>query len=302
MRLAAAFLCLIVGCTLAHADRVLTPCELAANAADLDNQSVMVRGELHIEFEDSSFVRDCNAKWLQIWVTFAGDVETPVIYCCGPHERPPNSTLRINGIELQLKKDDKFQTFWRLLNEERAFTPTGVRCFFNCYVNRVTATFKGHFFFGEKSGLRGYGHMGCCSLFVIEEVSDVSAQHTQIPFGDDFECTHDKELLSVNKNDVIQAQETANKEGDTPTAYDVGENLVRHKMEKYRDDFDTGDNTVFQNGEVSTTAEYVWLSKNKLTSYDVHLQRPDWIGAYAPRVEDRVWVPIDIDRAICHPK
>lgn len=55
----------------------------------------------------------------------------------------------------------------------------------------MTATFTGWFFAGKMHpGPGGFGHMSCCDLFVIEQVSDVAATLTKVPYQDEkFSCS-----------------------------------------------------------------------------------------------------------------
>ena len=93
---------------------------------------------------------------------FGGRVSSGTIYCC-PGEGDGvrrKSTLMVEDIPMPLVEDATFQQFHRAIQgrEEKA----------------LRATLVGTFFAGEKSdrtsGWRGYGHVGCCSLFVIELV------------------------------------------------------------------------------------------------------------------------------------
>ena len=69
--------------------------------------------------------------------------------------------------------------------------PDGSQCDENeCRFYRlVQATITGMFFAGQDTAMPGYGHLGCCHLMVIKQVSDVSAERTQVPAGGEFKCT-----------------------------------------------------------------------------------------------------------------
>jgi hypothetical protein len=312
-----AFLMLMaVRCSAAQAeDPVLaTPCELLADPPTYDGKLVTVRSAITVGFENSGFDVKCqNTEWGSIWVTFAGDVEMPVVFCCGDHSRKPETTLTVNDMKLSLNKDAEFQKYSRLLTAVRKQSPTGVPCFYDCFQYKVTATLTGHFFAGEKwqrpdDGkifYMGYGHLGCCSLFVIEKVDEVTSQPTGIPIGDDFNCSHQKWQLPVDHDAVVIRQTHVKAQAVNDPGIDtVGEELVKERMKSLGDDFDGGDVWYGSEGKFQkeTEARYMWLSTDKLESYTVNFQRFDWLGAFAKKIDDRVWTPVTIERAVCEAK
>jgi hypothetical protein len=95
---------------------------------------------------------------------YGGKAEANTIYCC-PGEgggETRSEPLTVEGVQIPLISDLVFQQFTDLLKKERDTTV------------RVTAV--GRFFSGEKQTIegstywRGFGHIGCCSLFVIQRV------------------------------------------------------------------------------------------------------------------------------------
>ena len=283
-----------------------TPCQLQSFAQELDGKEVTVRAGLRVGFEDSSFVSDCGAEWLNIWVTFGGDVDTPTVYCCGDHDRPTGSTPTVENVRLPLRKDDSFKEFMRLLDAQLPLAPTGVPCFYDCYLYRVTATFKGHFFRGSRTVLpdgrvhyMGYGHLGCCSLFVIQEVSDIESTPTDIPRDKTYDCDSKKTDLPVDKEAVI-AWQKAGDPGENPDG--TFRRLIAPSMLANHEDFEQGDTTTDYKGELQQEkhATVIWLAKSKLTSYKAEFERFAWLAQYANDVDDRVWTPISLERVACN--
>ena len=291
-----------------------TPCELAADPAAYDRKFVTVRSPVLIEFEGSGFDVNCkNGDSNGIWITFGGDVEMPIVYCCGDHTRKKGVTVSVEGIEVPLRKDDEFKRFFRLLTAERKTAPTGVPCFYDCYQNRVTATLTGQFFAGEarnrpsdgKVSYWGYGHMGCCSLFVIQRVSEVDSEPTGIPIGDNFDCQHQTLQLPIDHSVIIAKQKAVlNRMVDQPVIEEVGEKLIRERMRNKHHQFEVGDNSTDYEGkfEHEKKSTYMWLAKDKLTSYSVAFERFDWLSRYASKIEDRIWTAVKVERSECKPK
>jgi hypothetical protein len=248
-----------------------------------------------------------------VWVTFAGDVEMPVIYCCGDHSRKPGKSLSINGIDLKLNKDAEFKKYINLLFAVRKQAPTGVECFWDCYQYRVTATLTGHFFakkkeINQEDGLTymsGYGHFGVSNLFVIERVTDVKAEPTGIPIGDGFNCEYKKWNVSTDQSAII-AQQTAvrSKLSPEPDIMKIGENLIREKMLDFGDNFDSGETRDNYQGkfEREKIATFVWLSNDKLKSYKITFQRFDWLSKIEKNINDRIWTPVKMERGLCTAK
>ena len=78
----------------------------------------------------------------------------------------------MNGVSYSIKKDDSFHKLYALIAARHRDKPDYT----------VTATLTGMFFAGQESETAngtvhvvGYGHLGCCSLLVITEVSDVES-------------------------------------------------------------------------------------------------------------------------------
>ncbi len=147
-------------------------CDLANDPKSFDGKLIRVRGIVSDEFEDFTLsAEDCNAQQ-GIWLAFGGDVPSNVASTVNDNFRKPGSELKVNGVSYGIEKDENFRRFYALMaarHEDKA-------------AYRVTATLTGAFFAGEQnkapSGegtFMGYGHLGCCSLFVITKVSEVES-------------------------------------------------------------------------------------------------------------------------------
>jgi hypothetical protein len=160
-------------------------CQLKQNAPEFDHKVVRVRGTASFGFEDFTlYDPHCtDHKGTAIWLTFGGDVSDIAIYCCGDHSREPGRNIRIEGESVSLLKDPAFDQFYKLLRASRNHMPNGERCTGDCHFYSVTATLTGLFLANTKGAFAGYGHLGCCSLLVIERVTDVSAEQNAVPLG-----------------------------------------------------------------------------------------------------------------------
>jgi len=103
---------------------------------------------------------------------YGGKTESNTAYCCpGESGRDKRrDPLAVEGVQVPLVDDQQFQQFVELLKKERDTT--------------IRATVVAWFFSGTKVPVegstlwRGFGHMGCCSLLVIEHI-ELFEPHTR---------------------------------------------------------------------------------------------------------------------------
>lgn len=152
----------------------LPGCELANNPKAFDGKLVRVHGTLSVHFEDFSLdIPNCETRQ-GIWLTFGGDVPGIVASTANDIARRPGSDIKVNGVSYGIKKDVNFSKLYALIAARHGDKPD----------YRVTATLTGIFSAGEEPRNRkgdvvafgGYGHLGCCALLVITQVSDVESE------------------------------------------------------------------------------------------------------------------------------
>ena len=176
MRFQVLLLCgvLLLGANLAFAQEPLETslCAVAKDPKSFDGKTIRVRGTFHVSFE----VFTVSEKGCDIengaWVAFGGDVPGIVTSLANDNMRRPGVDVTVGGTPYGIKKDEKFRRLYALLaarhGEEAMY--------------RVTATVTGVFLSGDeqnggdgKARFGGYGHLGCCSLLVIQEVGGASS-------------------------------------------------------------------------------------------------------------------------------
>lgn len=147
-------------------------CDLANHPKSYDGKTIRVRGTASVHFEDFSlFSKDCKTQQ-DIWLAFGGDVPGLVASTANDTFRKPDVDIKVNGVPYGIKKDENFRRFYALVAARHGDKPA----------YQVTATLTGAFFAGEEHKLpngqttfMGYGHLGCCALLVITQVSDVES-------------------------------------------------------------------------------------------------------------------------------
>jgi hypothetical protein len=159
-------------------------CELLRDPEAFDGQMIRFRGRLEFEFEgDEVDDVSCGLPLLHrgIWWNYGGAVVW--------QSNPQDVKKRVNSLTAPMLNDDQLNEFKSLTSERRSRRPDGRDCALRleCAYYDVEATFIGRFFAGKWTQVdgnlrtRGFGHMSCCHLFVIEQVSDVSAKRTAVP-------------------------------------------------------------------------------------------------------------------------
>jgi len=143
----------------------VTYCELSRNPAAYNHALVRLSAFVSHGFEDFQVTEpDCPTQGFSVWLMYGGKAESNTVYCCpGEAGRETRSDfLTVDGVQIPLMNDPTFQQFIELLKKEPDTT--------------VRSTVIGRFFSGTKETSdrgtfwHGFGHMGCCSLLVIERV------------------------------------------------------------------------------------------------------------------------------------
>ena len=152
--------------------RQVTYCELSRDPAAYNHELVRVTAFVTHGFEDFHLADPtCATQGFSIWVMYGGKVQSNTPYCCpGESAKPRSESPTVEGLQIPLVDDLTFRQFTELLRAEPDTTV------------RVTAL--GRFFSGKKhtvdgaTSWGGAGHLGCCSLFVIQRVESFEA-HTR---------------------------------------------------------------------------------------------------------------------------
>lgn len=149
-------------------------CQVKAHPENFLHKLVEVTATASHGFEDS-MVEDSGCSWPNggpgIWMEYGGMRSTDTMYCCGFSPKPDRAKpLVIDGISLTLEDNQTFREFDKQLHPKHSKPQRGA--------NRVRANLRGRIFARyegiagtqQSPAWRGYGHMGCCILFVVTQV------------------------------------------------------------------------------------------------------------------------------------
>jgi hypothetical protein len=148
-------------------------CEIKAHPEKFLHKLVEFTATASHGFEDS-MVEDSRCPWPEhgpgVWMEYGGKRSTDTMYCCGISPKPDRKdTLVVDGVSVDLVEDDTFPAFDQHLHPKHSKQSSS---------DTVTATLRGRIFARyegvggtqQNLGWRGYGHMGCCILFVVTQV------------------------------------------------------------------------------------------------------------------------------------
>jgi hypothetical protein len=136
-------------------------CALQADPAAYNHKMIEVRAVVSHGLEDFTLSDPRCERRAGIWLEYGGRVNSETVYCCGV-KAPRDAALVVEGITTRLIDDALFRRF-----DGRVRTAGDVS-FRAHMIGRFFAGLKQHTGKGDFWG--GYGHLGCCSLLVIEQV------------------------------------------------------------------------------------------------------------------------------------
>jgi hypothetical protein len=142
-------------------------CALQADPASYNHKMIDVRAVVSHGFEDFTLSDPRCERRSGVWLEYGGRVNSETEYCCGVKAGPRAAALVVEGITTGLIDDALFRRF------DARVRSRGDVSFRAHLIGRFFAGLKQRTPKGDFWG--GYGHLGCCSLLVIEQVLAVEA-------------------------------------------------------------------------------------------------------------------------------
>jgi len=245
-------------------------CDLTQNPKSYNGQWITVHAGVSMEFEDFSLYDPaCKERPTDVWLTFGGDQDEVVTYCCVNRTRKRSVDIEVEGHRIPLSHNDSLREFLRVLQTERLRRPDGHQCAGNeCYFYRpLSATITGMFFAGGDSKSPGYGHMGCCHLLVISQVLDVSAERTPVPAGGKFQCSLETWNADHSKSAEIRDLLTCpnSQSQDCNRSFQIAFSLI---ADHWRDHVDIKHGHTDESGHIESSLGS-WISADLMNRYEV---------------------------------
>ena len=277
----------------------VTICQLTADPAKYNQKLVKVTGFFSLGFEDSSlYDLQCDSRF-SIWYDFGGKNSTGTMYCCGvvPSRTRPEQII-VENIPIPLIVDQNFQTFDQLLRQ------SGI----------VRANVSGRFFSGQKSTAPngrewwgGYGHMGCCSLFMIQQVVSVDGQDRK---DLDYGSTVDESDISsrCSSYDIlghffpqhpsfVEAQKSADSDSQS-WMFEDPKRVAIEGISKLTSKDPASIAYLKLKRQTQGRMTFEWKPKNEKATYTIVVSRPYELSFYA-KTTRVVWVLREAYRSSC---
>jgi len=277
-------------------------CELSRNPSAYNHELVRLTAFVTHGFEDFQITEpDCPTQRFSVWLMYGGKAESNTVYCCpGEAGRETRSDLlTVEGVQIPLVRDPTFQQFNELLKKEHDTT--------------VRSTVVGKFFSGTKETVdtgtfwRGFGHMGCCSLLVIQRIESFEP-HTRTDLDytaeagwyEDEGCkwASERDLIHVsvgNWNGAAQqgiAQQEKADQGQTWAFTNPQRVAIESLKLLYPGQLPALHNVK----KTSARQVFRWRSENK--SVVIVVARPYWLSFYAAS-SSVAWVTTMVKEAEC---
>lgn len=275
----------------------LTVCQLLTDPGKYNQKLVKVTGFFSLGFEESSlYDLQCDSRF-SIWYDFGGKNSTGTMYCCGvvPSRTRPEEII-VENIPIPLVVDQNFQTFDQLVRR------AGI----------VRANVIGRFFSGERSTAPngrewwgGYGHLGCCPLFVIQQVVSVDGQDRKdLDYGSRVDesdiskrCSSYDILHDFSKEpSFIEAQKGADADGQS-WMFDDPKRVAIEGISKLTSQDPASIADLKLKRQTPGRMTFEWKA-NKKATYTVVVSRPYELSFYA-KTTSVVWVLREAYRSSC---
>jgi len=285
--------------------RKVTYCELAKDPAAYNHELVRLTAFVTHGFEDFHIAEpNCvmPPERFSVWVVYGGKAESNTAYCCpGESGRETRTdSLTVEGVQIPLTGDPTFHQFTDLLKNEQDTT--------------VRVTVVGRFFSGAKETInassfwRGFGHMGCCSLFVIQRV-EWFEPHTRSDVdytaeagwyekeGCSYKSVRYLRHVSISYSDGTAEQAIAEQRlADTSQAWALSD-PQRVAIESLKPLYPR--KVPVLRSVKKTPVRQVFRWKNGKQSVVVVVIRPYWLSLYAA-AGSVAWISTTIKEAECH--
>jgi len=273
-------------------------CQLLKDPGKYNQKLVKVTAFFSLGFEDSGvYDLQCDSRF-GIWYDFGGTSSTGTMYCCGvvPSRTRPEQ-ITVENISIPLIADENFQTLDRLLRDK----------------GLVRANVIGRFFSGERSTAPngrdfwgGYGHMGCCSLFMIQQVVNVEDHDRRdLDYGSSIDqsdisksCnSYDILANTFEEPSLVEAQRAADA-NDQSWMFEDPNRVAKEGLAKLLKRDPASIEGLALKRQAPGRMTFQWKPKNERAVYTVVISHPYELSFYA-KTTRVVWVLREAYRSTC---
>jgi hypothetical protein len=284
----------------------ITVCQLISDPPAYNHMLVEVEAFVSHDFEDFSLLDPTCHAWPWVWLEYGGKSKSDTMYCCGPtagKSRPHE--LKVEDIEIPLVENDQFREFDKLIQPPFRSGTHGVI---------VHATIVGRFFAGRKqtypngkTAWAGFGHMGCCSILVIQEIKSVDPQdRDDLDYGASYDqpdiskagCGYSFLTPIEMSSNLLQAQHEAD-QGVRAWAFDDPQRVASEALMGLAKLKVQGPLSLKETSKASGRIVYEWRETAKSSPFMVVVSRPYWLSFYAHDPKHVAWVVVAAYKSSC---
>jgi hypothetical protein len=277
--------------------QVATVCQLLNDPKAWDHKLVQVTGFASHGFEDSGFTDpDCTGHLLGLWMEYGGKSLTGTMSTASDLSRSRSAPVVIEGIAVPLVEDALFHRFDDFLHQNARTGTT------------VHATVVARFFAGQIQHFRGdvwggYGHLGCCSLFVVQQVLSVDDyRRPDLDYSDSPDQPYCATYQFVTPLDprtqMLEAQRRA-EQGDQAYAFTSDRDVAVAAMHSYVKDLKPDALKLTIKSSSAYRRVYVAGVGDPTSSYMLVLSRPYWLSLSAADPSKVAWVVLAAFKMDC---
>lgn len=276
---------------LAWGQKEVGVCEISANPQAFHKKQLIVDAFASSGFENFTLQDPTCDKQIGIWLELGGSGTHDIVYCCPPASKKRQTV--VERIRIPLVEN-------RLLEDFRA----GLRVDGGAMLR---VRLKGRFFATPANRRFGYGHLGCCELFVIEEIMAVQSdsnpdldphaanRHYSTRSG----CRYLSTLKSFRWDSAILAEyrsaeissDASNFTDPLAVARKALSNLVRIP--------EPASESVFIDHAGPGRHEYSWLNPADGATIKLVISKPRWLAYYAKDPSHIPWLAVSVTKEDC---
>jgi hypothetical protein len=270
----------------------VTVCQLKNDPPNYNHKLVEVEGFVSSDFEDFTLFDPTCRSHLDVWLEYGGKTNSNTMFCCGstPNAQHPQD-LVVEGLSISILDNKVFKEFDRQTRQPHRSDRKG---------NVLHATIIGRFFAGQKLSYRngawgGYGHMGCCSLFAIQEIKSVSPQvrddldYSASPDEPDWRWKFLTPIFPGNS--VVEDQKQAD-QGTRAWSFNDPKRVASDAIKEFAKIEEPGELKLKATQQNPGRIDYEWRRTNTSSRYMVVVSRPYFLSFYARDPKMVAWVVV----------
>jgi len=292
-------------------------CEVEKTPQLFDHQLLRIHAYLSRGFEDSTLHGSaCPDEALVNYRLSLAEVSVWVEFADEAHY------WKVKGYK-KLVEDEPSRRFRSLLQQRGQVQMTSATLIGTFYAGRPEKVN------GRVTTLRGFGHMGCCALFIISRVESVDVNYSDLlnySYGDwniglGEDCVSEQ-MLGLPENENVRSWQRAANDGSDTWRYEpkevAADQLAKLKSGAYgsksggrtelivpgsKDRHVQVDarpvETLLESESKPYRKRYEWIEPDHSTRFVIVVGRPYWLADLARSPERVIWVPIGASVLSC---